>query len=100
MVEDRRQPEPLVDLDREGHALLALLAVAGSGEVVGGTLEGQRYRDGLRLPERIAAAAVLERVVVRCAATVCRFVVGFNHRLVCACVEDYNKKLKLIKFKM
>lgn len=97
MVEARRQASAVRYLDLEGHAVLALDAVfAAAGEEVVGSFDGQRHGDCQRLAELLAAAAVLERVVVRrvieVAVLVSRLVVGLDHRLVRVGLENWKIK--------
>ena len=93
MVESRRrQAGPMGDVDLEGHAMLALDAIASAGEIVGWTLISQLYFDGQRLAEVLVSAAVLDRVIVFGvivgAAQVGRFVVGLNHCVVRVRLEN------------
>lgn len=74
----------MLDLDREGHATLALAAIVPVGEVVVGALLGQRNRHGQRLPELRFASIVLEGIIalsiVNGAAQVGGIAVGLDHR--------------------
>lgn len=83
----------MIDEDLEGHPLLALDRVVGTGEEVVRPLARQRHGDHHRLPELVAASAVLGRVVrcvVHAAALVGRVVGGLDHRLIRICVEYYT----------
>lgn len=81
----------MLDVDLEPHPALALDAVVGVGEEVVRALVGQRDRDAQRLPELVAAPAVLEEVivggVVDAAGLVGREVVSLDHGLVGVRVE-------------
>lgn len=91
LIEARRQTKAALDIDLEVHPVLALDSIAGVGEVVVGTLYGQRNGDGQRLAETPSAAVVYECTVIGIisgAVPVGGQVVSLDHGLIRIGVEN------------